>query len=359
MAWEGKPVKVFKADARHLPFAENSVDLVFTSPPYWKKRDYGLANQIGQEGSPERYVETLIECLRDWRRVLRPTGSIFLNIGDTYDKGCLAGIPGLLQSAARKNGWTIRNRIVWAKSQGMPSPVKNRLVSRHEFVLHLVQSKDYYYDLHGYSRFLGENGNPGDVWDIDVKPSQKSHLAPFPEKLVRRAVVAACPKQVCSECGEPRRRILQRTKKLDPNRPQARRAMEIYEESDELTEEHIEAIQATGISDAGKAREFQNGTGRNAERVQKLAKEAKEILGGYFREFTFAKKETAGYTDCECSAAHHPGVVLDPFSGSGTTLKVAAELNRRALGTDLEPVEVKPEQIQQIALASEDQVAVS
>lgn len=359
MAFDGKPVRVFKADARHLPFAASTVDLVITSPPYWQKRDYGLKNQIGQEPTPEDYVETLIECLRDWGRVLRPTGSIFLNIGDTYENGCLAGVPALLQSAARADGWTVRNRIVWAKSQGMPSPVKNRLVSRHEFILHLVKSKDYYYDLHGYSKYLGRNGNPGDVWHIDVKPSKKSHLAPFPPELVHRAVLAACPQQVCPKCGKPRKRILRRTKKLDPSRPQARRAMEIYEESDILTEEHIEAVQATGISDAGKAKQFQDGTGRNAERVQELAAEAKEVLGGYFREFTFAKKETAGFTECDCSTEYQPGVVLDPFSGSGTALKAAAEMGRVALGTDLKPVDVDGADIEQLALAAENGVSAS
>ena len=103
-----------------------------------------------------------------------------------------------------------------------------------------------------------------------------------------------------------------------------------------LTAAHITAIQATGVSDAGKALKIQDGTGRNSKAVQALAAEAKAVLGGYFREFTFAKRVTTGWTDCGHNAPSR-GVVLDPFMGTGTTLKVALELERDAIGVDLVP----------------------
>jgi len=102
-----------------------------------------------------------------------------------------------------------------------------------------------------------------------------------------------------------------------------------------LTPDHIAAIQATGISDAGKARLTQNGTDRNADRIRRLAVEAKQMLGGYFREFTFAKKRSVGWTKCACNVDFVPGVVLDPFSGTGTTLDVAVRMGRSAIGVDL------------------------
>jgi len=114
--------------------------------------------------------------------------------------------------------------------------------------------------------------------------------------------------------------------------------MEIYEES-HLTKEHIRAIQSVGISDAGKAKEIQDGTGRNADEVQELADEAKDVLGGYFREFTFAKKETSGWTECDCDAPTKPGVVFDPFMGTGSVLDVAVKNGFSAVGTDLDPPE--------------------
>jgi len=112
--------------------------------------------------------------------------------------------------------------------------------------------------------------------------------------------------------------------------------MELAEEAG-LTDEHIAAIQATGVSDAGKALRTQNGTGRNSAAVKALAMEAKEVLGGYFREFTFARRRTAGWTTCCDDSSFVPGVVLDPFVGTGTTLRVAAALGRSAIGIDLLP----------------------
>jgi adenine specific DNA methylase Mod len=103
-----------------------------------------------------------------------------------------------------------------------------------------------------------------------------------------------------------------------------------------LTPAHIAAIQATGVSDAGKALRTQNGTGRNAAAVKELAAEAKIALGGYFREFTFAQRESAGWTRCSCRAKQVPGVVLDPFMGTGTTLNTAIGMGRSAIGVDLD-----------------------
>lgn len=327
-----------KADARDIPVEDNSADLVVTSPPYWQKRDYGFPEQIGQEETPEEFVATIVECMDEWRRVLRPTGSIFLNIGDTYEKRSLTGVPGMLIRAAKEDGWLLRNKILWAKDGGMPEPAKNRLANRHEFVFHFTQDNDYYYDLHGYSKEFGNGSNPGDVWHMGHDRNTGGHLAPFPTEMAERAITLAAPPAICTECGEPRTREMKRTTKLDTSRKQARRAMEIYEDSD-LTEEHIRAVQAVGISDAGKAREIQDGTGRNAEDVQELADEAKEVLGGYFREFTFPKKETAGWTECDCDAEYEPGVVMDPFMGSGTVLEVAARMGFSSIGVDLDPPE--------------------
>jgi DNA modification methylase len=330
--------RVIVGDARSIDLPDHSVDLIVTSPPYWRKRDYDHVRQIGQESTPAGYVAAMVSCLREWRRLLRPTGSIFLNIGDTYHRRSLVGIPGRVEAAAVDDGWLVRNRIIWAKDGGMPEPARNRLANRHEYVIHLALTPNYYYDLFGYTETLNRNGaNPGDVWNINPDRNMGSHLAPFPKELVRRAVLLACPAQVCGACGEPRRRIVQRTAELDPSRPQAKRAMELAREA-HLTDAHIAAIQATGVSDVGKALKFQDGTGRNSKEVQALAAEAKAALGGYFREFTFAKRITDGWTDCGHDAQSR-GMVLDPFMGTGTTLQVARALDRDAIGVDVVPQE--------------------
>jgi DNA modification methylase len=324
-------------DAREVPVDDDSVDLVTTSPPYWKKRDYGVDGQIGQEAKPKEYVEAILDCLAEWRRVLRPTGSVFLNVGDTFRNRSLAGIPARIEAGAADAGWIIRNRIVWAKTSGMPDPVQNRLVSRHEYIIHLVARNDYYYDLFGYSQAYGNGTNPGDVWQINPGRHMGGHLAPYPTEIVERSVLLACPERLCSNCGQPHRREVARTMALDPTRPQAKRAMQLAKEAG-LTEQHIAAIQATGVSDAGKALRQQTGTGRNAAGVKALAAEAKAVLGGYFREFTFAKRVTTGWATCDCDHETEPGVVLDPFMGTGTTLDTARAMGRSAIGVDLAPL---------------------
>jgi DNA modification methylase len=338
--------KTYKGDARHLleiPGFDHQVDLVVTSPPYWRKRDYGFEGQIGQENTVDEYITDIIHAMDEWRRVLRPSGSVFLNIGDTYCRRSLQGIPSLVEArACRGGGWILRNRIIWVKKGGIPDPVQNRLTGRHEYILHFAR-KSYYYDLFGYAERYSPNksgANPGDVWEIAPQRNLGKHLAPFPSEIVERVITLACPQAVCSACGKPRRRLVERTAELDPSRPQARRALEIAREKN-LTPEHIAAIQATGISDAGKARLVQNGTDRNTEDVRRLALEAKAMLGGYFREFTFAKRKSNGWTDCGCGAPFTPGVVLDPFMGTGTTLDVANRMGRSAIGIDLDVSLVK------------------
>ena len=328
--------RVIKGDARAIPLADGTVDLVVTSPPYWRKRDYGFKGQIGQEPSAAAYVEAVMACLAEWRRLLRPTGSVFLNIGDTFHERSLAGIPGRIEAAAGDDEWIVRNRIIWSKDGGMPEPARNRLANRHEYVLHLAVKSSYYYDLFGYSTAMGNGANPGDVWRFNPERNMGDHLAPFPQEIVRRAILLACPQAVCNACGMPRGRIVQRTSTLDTTRAQARRALEIAKQAG-LTKAHIQAIQATGVSDAGKALRIQNGTGRNSDEVKRLAGEAKAALGGYFREFTFAKRQSVGWTTCGHRSGFAPGVVLDPFMGTGTTLTTALAMGRSAVGVDLAP----------------------
>ncbi len=328
--------QVVYGDARTLPLPDDSVDLIVTSPPYWRKRDYGVEGQIGQEETPKEYVAAILECFKEWRRVLRPTGSVFFNVGDTYDKRSLAGVPSRIEAAVSDDGWMIRNRIVWTKEKGMPEAVTNRLTSRHEYIIHFTLDGDYYYDLFGYSERFGNGTNPGDVWHMIQERNMGKHLAPFPSELVERAIWLGCPEGVCTKCLTPKRRKTERTGELDTSRVQARRALELAKEAN-LTPAHIAAIQATGVSDAGKALKTQNGTGRNSREVQLLAAEAKEALGGYFREFTFAKRVQTGWDGCSHRAPLMPGVVLDPFMGTGTTLRVAESMGRSSVGVDLLP----------------------
>ena len=329
---------IIKADARFLDglIAPKTVDLIVTSPPYWGCRDYEHPDQLGQEKSAQEYLDSLIAALNSWKPFLRSHATVFINIDDVFRNKSLVGIPSLFEIQVKKHGWLVVNRIVWVKNRGLPEPNPYRFSHRYEFVFQLAQKKDFFSDLFALKEYLGHPANPTDVWLLGQIPSKSSHVAPFPLELARRAIIAACPERICSKCGQPYKRKLAPSKELNPKRAQSKRAMELFQESG-LTEEHLVAIRAVGISDAGKGQKIQNGANKNSVHTLKLAKEAKEKLGGYFREFTFAPKQQVGWDTCSCDAEPIPGNVLDPFMGSGTTLKVAFELGRNSIGVDLMP----------------------
>ena len=323
---------VYLSDARNNIFQDKSIDLILTSPAYWKKRDYKIKDQIGREKTPEQYIESVLSIMDNWLDNLKDSGSLFLNLGDSYKNGSRLQIPQRIAIGATSRGWILRDQIIWAKPNSTPDSAQRRLPPRDEWIFHFSKKGKYYYDLHGFKKNFKKLSN---IWTMNPANYAGEHLAPFPEELVRRILHLACPKFVCAKCAAPFVRKLIKTDRLDEeNRPQAKRAMQIYKESN-LTKNHIRAVQAVGISDAGKARHFQTGTDKNRADVVRLAAEAKKVLKGYFREFTFSIKETVGWLGCSCAAAVVPGVVYDPFLGSGTTLRVAKKLKLSGLGTDI------------------------
>ena len=157
---------------------ENSVDCCVTSPPYYGLRDYGVDGQIGREGTPEEYIENLVYVFREVRRVLKPEGTCWLNIADTYCgtgskgkskdpknpkgrtgqsisiahhvNGCKAkdmiGIPWMLAFALRDDGWYLRSDVIWQKNNPMPESVKDRPSRCYEHIFLLSKTAHYYYN---------------------------------------------------------------------------------------------------------------------------------------------------------------------------------------------------------------------
>jgi DNA modification methylase len=149
---EGEPVTavVLRGDAAALPLPGGSVDLIVTSPPYHQLRAYqdggeAYAGQIGAEETPEQYVDALIGCTREWVRCLKPTGSLFLNLGDAYSNKGLRGLPWRYAiRCVDQLGLILRAEIIWAKPNGLPESVTDRVRRSHEQVFHFVKQPRYY-----------------------------------------------------------------------------------------------------------------------------------------------------------------------------------------------------------------------
>ncbi|MFN8103915.1 MAG: site-specific DNA-methyltransferase [Acidimicrobiia bacterium] len=320
-----KPVPrntVLLGDAREqlcrLP--DNCVDLVITSPPYVGLRRYGAGvGEIGTEASVGEFVTRLLTVTDELGRVLKPTGSLWLNVGDSFSNAARWGAPpkGMLLTPERliiglvEQGWLVRAKVVWHKPNAMPNSVTDRFTATYELLYHLVRSPRYFFDLdavrvphrstgrpltarpprakakagtrppgrpskqraaftgplaNGDNRGLlraraeGRTGhrlgkNPGDVWNIPTAGFRGPHPAVFPESLIERPLLACCPRRVCARCGAPRQQAA-----LMPTKP-----------------------------------------------------------------------------NCACQADWPPGLVLDPFMGAGTTGVAARRRGYDWLGIELNP----------------------
>jgi len=236
-------------------FLPNSARMCVTSPPYYGLRDYGGEDsQIGQEQSPEEYVEEMVDVFRKVRDVLTDDGTLWLNIGDSYynyrKDGCipkqtfsqnrqdlpvqtprrsnklvgykdkdLIGIPWMLAFALRADGWYLRQDIIWHKPNPMPESVRDRCTKSHEYIFLLSKSKKYFYnneaikepakDWGTRDRSKGKYHNEGtglqphsgleksyptknkrSVWSVTNKPYKGSHFAVFPPDLIEPCIKA-------------------------------------------------------------------------------------------------------------------------------------------------------------------------
>src|SRR4051812_40019104 len=127
------------------------VQCIVTSPPYFGHREYSDdANksqvELGREDNPERYVQRLVSLFVELHRVLLPTGTLWLNLGDTYRDGRLLGVPWRVALALQDAGWILRSDIVWHKPNAMPHSVKSRPTPDHEYVFLFSREATYHYD---------------------------------------------------------------------------------------------------------------------------------------------------------------------------------------------------------------------
>ena len=212
---------------------DGSVDLCVTSPPYFGLRDFGHADQIGLEASVDEYLRALLPVLSQIKRVLKSSGALYLNLGDTFREKSLLGIPWRVALALMADGWYLRNSIIWVRPNPIPAGINDRYLCTYDHVFFLTKSKHYFFDVDpvrvpqvnpkGTSQ-LGNLGRPtpgaairqareervgfnplgkkpADVWTIApdrrawsfVNDGEAGHTATYPEALCERPILASCP----------------------------------------------------------------------------------------------------------------------------------------------------------------------
>lgn len=217
-------IRILTGDSRSLlpQLDANSVRCCITSPPYWGLRDYDHESQIGAEGSPDVYVQNLVEVFREVRRVLSVDGTLWMNVGDGYarnggtgncgpnakvgntkkliqKRNCkvpkcwglkdrdLMGLPWRVAFALQADGWILRSRITWIKKAPIPESVKNRPTSATEEIFLFSKSTAYYYDSSGVRESSGANLR--NYWMLGPDTNGIGHPAAFPRELARRCIL--------------------------------------------------------------------------------------------------------------------------------------------------------------------------
>ena len=297
-------VTLYNCDSRQIPIPDESVDCVVTSPPYYGLRDYGINGQIGLEESPEEYVNTMVKVFREVWRVLKPTGSVWLNLGDSYynyrpgngakypkqsvsntrqdlptnsskrankleglKEKDLVGIPWKVAFALQADGWYLRSDIIWSKPNPMPESVHDRPTKAHEYIFLLTKSPKYYYDADAIREITGKEAS----WDNYGGKGMIDHPT-----------------------GPGRKQI-------------------------DLT---------MGTSQKKAMPYISHPNGRNKRSVWTINTQP-------YSEAHFATFPEKLIEPCILAGCPEDGVVLDPFVGSGTTAAVAQKHGRKSVGVDL------------------------
>lgn len=236
--------KVLLGDVREVcsEIPNDYVQSIITSPPYFGHRKYSgktpLLNEIGREKSLDEYINNIVACFEFIKPKLKNSGLLWLNLGDTYRKKELLGVPWRVAFALKDNGWKLRSDIIWKKPNAMPSSVKDRPTTEHEYIFLFSKTYDYYYDADsirephitftekskmrgGRNHFGKQNGTPENgknagnqnlhngrwdqafhpkgrnkrtVWEISLGKFRDAHFAVYPEKLVATCLLSSTKK---------------------------------------------------------------------------------------------------------------------------------------------------------------------
>lgn len=190
-----------KGDARQVmaTIEDESIDCIVTTPPYWNLKKYNTESI--QAKTLDEYCNELLRVMAEAWRVLKPHGSLWLNLADVYDNRALQALPWRIAMRMMDlQGWTLRNDVVWNKPLGEYGSSLDHLRNVHEFMFHFVKSAENFYfaeaELRRYAKQIGEKANvmPGDVWSIEPEKSAIERYRVSPESLCLLPIVATCPR---------------------------------------------------------------------------------------------------------------------------------------------------------------------
>jgi DNA modification methylase len=427
-------VLIVQADAGWLPLPDGSVDLIVTSPPYWGLRSYtdGGAHydgQLGSEATPAGYIAALLGCTREWVRVLKPEGNLFVNLGDKYSGAqqqthgrqsaesssrfwrrtapsrtaipnkSLMGLPWRYAlGCIDQLGLVLRAEILWAKRNGLPECVTDRVRRSHEQVFHFTKSSRYFAAVdeirqphaaaslarsrHAYTagdKFSRGEPNtlspaqlthpggklPGSVWDIASSPLAipdrvahasccrgarragcdrgLAHYAAFPPELVRRIILGWSPPGICTRCGQGRRPVSavsydRQGRTTNGPRSLARRHEAPGREVRALRCATITgyACACTPYTDHPEQKRPSVTAGRVLGRAHQdnAARAAATGSRHHGNDWPHRQPVRDYHLDGWTPPRAIPAVVLDPCGGTGTTALVASVLGRTGITVD-------------------------
>ena len=269
---------------RSIP--EGSIDVCVTSPPYYNLRDYRDENQLGLEKTPQEFINNLCNVFDEIYRVLKPSGSCWVNLGDTYHNKKLMQIPSRFEIEMTDRGWYLRNEIIWNKPNPQPMASKDRFWNSHEkFFWFVKHPKKYYFD-------------------------QQPILLPQAEISVRRMFSK---------------------NNLDKRKDQGR---DEYSLSGDQQDKHYAKMREK--YNIEKDFDYQEliKSGRCPMRPQFTVWDigATSTKGAHFAVYPPELIKMPILSCCPTG-----GIVIDPFMGSGTTAIVAKENDRNYIGCELNP----------------------